>query len=190
MYAALRTHGHHSLLTGVDSPARLLARAAELGLPALALCDVDTLSGLHDFLRAEDRGVRRIVGAELSDPRGEPGRVIALVRDEQGFQNLCKLVSARQLGGDPGDPSARVPANLAASGAGANAAGADDAAEPRFDLVSAVARHQRGLTFIVDHPRLAFALAERVPKEFLYVAIAPGCLRRAARARVERAGPQ
>ena len=39
MYVPLRVHGHHSMLTGVDSPAELVARAAELGLPALALVD-------------------------------------------------------------------------------------------------------------------------------------------------------
>ena len=52
MYAPLRVHGHHSMLTGVDSPAALVARARELGLEALALCDVDTLAGVVEFLNA------------------------------------------------------------------------------------------------------------------------------------------
>ena len=56
MYVPLRVHGWHSLLTGVDPPAALLERAAELGLPALALCDVDTLSGSFEFLRAARTG--------------------------------------------------------------------------------------------------------------------------------------
>src|SRR5688572_5668221 len=93
VYAPLRVHGHHSLLTGVDAPSVLLARAAELGLPALALADVDTLGGTVEFLRAASRaGVRPIVAAELSDPSGAAGRLVALVEDERGWRNLCKLV--------------------------------------------------------------------------------------------------
>jgi len=168
MYVPLRTHGWHSLLTGVDAPARLLVRAAELGLPALALCDVDTLGGSVDFLRAAAQrgGPRPILGAEISDPTGRPGRVVALVEDERGYRNLCKLVSARQLGDDPGAarPEELVPA--------------------RFDLVEAAARFHEGLFLLVDHPRLVFALAERVPRERLFVAVAPAGLAKRARATV------
>ena len=52
MYIPLRVHGHHSLLTGTDSPAQLLSRARELNLGALALTAVDGASGMVDFLRA------------------------------------------------------------------------------------------------------------------------------------------
>ncbi|MEQ1893924.1 MAG: PHP domain-containing protein, partial [Planctomycetota bacterium] len=139
-YVPLRSHGWHSLLTGVDAPGELLARAAELGLDTLFLTDVDTLAGLVDVLRAAERlgSVRARVGAELSEPDGRPGRAIVLAQDERGHRNLLKLVSARQLGDDPG------------------ARGAELAPE-RFDLVEALARFQAGLTVLVDHPRLAFA---------------------------------
>src|SRR5262245_37657453 len=111
MYLPLRVHGHHSMLTGVDSPRALVERAGALGLSGLALVDVDTLAGLVDFLRAarsfrerSGRPFRAVVGAEISDPSGEPGRVVALVESAQGWRNLCKLVSARALGDDPGVP--------------------------------------------------------------------------------------
>ena len=45
MYVPLRVHGHHSLLTGIDPPGFLLERAQGLGLPAMALADVDSLAG-------------------------------------------------------------------------------------------------------------------------------------------------
>ena len=64
MYVPLRVHGHHSMLTGVDAPRTLLERARELGLPALALCDVDTLTGVVDFLLAA-----RAVGGRAPDRR-------------------------------------------------------------------------------------------------------------------------
>ncbi len=170
MYVPLRTHGWHSLLTGVDPPEALLERAGELGLPALALTDVDTLAGSTHFLRAAERlgGPRPILGAELSDPAGRPGRVVALVRDERGYASLCRLVSARALGDDPGAEGARLEGPEA------------------FDLALAAARFQEGLTLCVDHPWLAFALAERVPRERLLVAVSPAALARRAAARDAR----
>lgn len=172
MYVPLRTHGWHSLLTGVDPPAALLARAAELGLPALALTDVDSLAGSVDFLQASAKrpGPRPILGAELSDPSGRPGRVIALASDAQGYRNLCKLVSARQLGGDPGDRAEHE----------------RGLAPERFELVAAAERFQEGLFLLVDHPRLALALAGRVPARRLFVAVSPAALARRPDARRAR----
>src|SRR5262245_25001843 len=137
----------------------------ELALPAMALTDVDSLGGLVDFLKAAERmkGARPIVGAEISDPSGKPGRVVALVESEQGYRNLCKLVSARQLGDDPGERGAEL-------------------VPERFELVEAAERFQQGLSLLVDHPRLAFALAERVPRERLFVAVSPASLAKRARA--------
>ncbi|MBK7874163.1 MAG: DNA polymerase III subunit alpha [Planctomycetes bacterium] len=169
MYAPLRVHGHHSMLTGVDSPAALVARARELGFEALALCDVDTIAGVVEFLNAvraanEDGAraapLRAIVGAELSDPSGTPGRVVALVENETGWRNLCKLVSARHLGDDPGRPGARL------DGPG------------HFRLADQVVRHREGLIFLVDHPRLLVQLTGRVDARSLFAAIAPAALAR------------
>lgn len=175
-YAALRVHGWHSLLTGVDAPEVLLKRAQELGLSALALTDVDTLSGVVEFLQAHARmenlggqpPPRALVGAELSDPGGKPGRVIALVAEEIGWGNLCRLVSARRLGDDPGDAEAELN-------------GPED-----FDLAAAARRWHRGLFLLVDHPRLAFALAGRVPAERLLVAISPAALAKVSKRRSTR----
>ncbi|MDE0916362.1 MAG: PHP domain-containing protein, partial [Planctomycetota bacterium] len=93
MYIPLRVHGHHSLLTGTDSPAQLLSRARELNLGALALTDVDSVTGLVDFLRAAQAAsaapttCRPILGAEISDDGGRPGRLVILVQSEQGYAN-------------------------------------------------------------------------------------------------------
>ena len=188
MYVPLRVHGHHSLLTGVDAPAALVERAAALGLPAMALADVDQLSGLVDFLKAAEAtatragagdvpSLRPIVAAELSDPGSgsgpagsgpagsglRAGRLIALVEDEEGYRNLCRLVTARQVGGGPGVSPLE-----------------ED--EP-FDLIQAAALHQEGLFFLADHPRLLLGLYGRVPPERLFAAISPASLRMAGRDR-------
>ena len=172
MYLPLRVHGHHSMLTGVDSPARLVERAVELGLPGLALSDVDTLSGLVDFLLAARRAVERgasfhpIVAAEISDPSGEPGRLVALVESAPGWRNLCKLVSARQLGRDPGVRGAPGGSEVPAAG------------PEGFRLVESAVRHQEGLVFLADHPRLLVELSGRVDARSLFAAISPAALRK------------
>jgi hypothetical protein len=165
-------------LTCDEAPGALLARARELGLSALALCDVDTTAGLVELLQASrQEAVRPILGAEISEPQpdGRPGRVIALVRDEAGYRNLCRLVSARRLGDDPGAPEEPLQG------------GSGDL--ERFDLASAVERFQAGLTFLVDHPRLVYALAPRLARRRLLVAIAPAALAKRATGDARRVGP-
>ncbi|MCA9001586.1 MAG: PHP domain-containing protein, partial [Planctomycetes bacterium] len=63
MYVPLRAHSHHSLLTGVGSPLDWVRRAEALGLPALGLCEVDSLGGMVEFLQAaQGSSVRPIIG--------------------------------------------------------------------------------------------------------------------------------
>ncbi len=172
MYIPLRTHSHYSLLTGVDSPAQLLERARELEIPALALCDVDTLSGLVDFLRAAERqraedpkrAVRAIVGAEISDPCGGEGRVVALVASERGYANLCRVLTARHLGPGLGREGALI-------GDDARGRGAET-----FRRVDALVRWHEGLFLLVDHPRLLIALHGRIPARQLFAAISTAAL--------------
>jgi DNA-directed DNA polymerase III PolC len=178
LYAPLRVHGVHSLLTGVDRPRRLLERAAELGAPALALTDVGNLAGLVEFLQAaealaaEGRATPRpIVGAELSDGGARPGRLVALVENAAGYRQLCKLVSAAALGADPG------------------ARGADLPGPERFDLIDAAVRHREGLVFLADHPRLLYGLKERLRDEQLFAALSPAGGGAAPRGTLARARP-
>ena len=185
MYVPLRVHGHHSLLTGINSPAELLGRASELRIGALALADIDTTAGHVEFIEAAralaeknpERAVRAILAAEITpapsstaNPTEEqaPGRLIALVENERGYQNLNKLVSARHLGGDPGDTQASLEG------------------PESFERVECAVRFQEGLIYIVDHPRLALELAGRVPAEQLFVGVSPASLQRRVHVRQER----
>jgi len=78
----LVVHSAYSLLWGVPTPRRLVERAAEAGIHALALTDRNGLYGLPVFLReCRERGVRPIVGAELA---AGWGRVVVIVRDRGG----------------------------------------------------------------------------------------------------------
>jgi predicted metal-dependent phosphoesterase TrpH len=60
-------HVHSSASDGTDAPARVVARARELGLAAIALTDHDTVGGLSEAFEAGHRlGIDVIPGIELS----------------------------------------------------------------------------------------------------------------------------
>jgi error-prone DNA polymerase len=106
-----------SIKEGAFSPEDLARRAAELGMPAVALADRDGLYGAARFADACEReGVRPILGASLTvrDPGTLPlshpaGRradasVVVLAQDAIGFANLCRLITDAHMTGDRGDP--------------------------------------------------------------------------------------
>ena len=159
-YVPLRVHGHHSFLAGVDSPQELLERAAILGLPALALTDIDHCAGAVELLQAAEelKGTRPIIGAELSDPSGQPGRAICLVESAEGWRNLCRLLSARQLGCDPGASDTETPS------------------PSDFDLIDALREWNEGLIILVDHPRLLLGLMNRLSPRQVLAALSPAAL--------------
>src|SRR5437773_8351647 len=67
MYVELHTASAFSFLQGASLPEALVARAAELGYPALALVDRDGVYGAPRFHKAAlAAGLRPIIGAELT----------------------------------------------------------------------------------------------------------------------------
>ena len=86
-------------------PKTIAERAAALGFPAIALTDRNGLYGAMPFSDAcAAKGVQPIVGAMLgvARPRDVGGSAIIdwlalLAKDDAGYSNLCKLVSAAHL---------------------------------------------------------------------------------------------
>jgi DNA polymerase III alpha subunit len=69
-YVELHAHSCYSLLDGASSPEALVAQAAALGMPALALTDHDAVYGAVPFVEAaKQAGIKPILGAET-----DPGR--------------------------------------------------------------------------------------------------------------------
>jgi error-prone DNA polymerase len=68
-------------------------------MPALALVDRDGVYGAPRFYRAMTRlGLRAIVGSEITLADG--ARLPLLVEDQEGYQNLCRLITEVKLRGD------------------------------------------------------------------------------------------
>src|SRR4051795_2749256 len=111
-YVELHAHSSYSFLDGASLPEELAVQAAELGYPALALTDHDGLYGSLEFAHAAKHfGVRPITGAEVTLADGS--HVTLLVETQQGYSNLCRLLTAahahtRPLGKEsqpPADPA-------------------------------------------------------------------------------------
>ncbi|NLE99846.1 MAG: DNA polymerase III subunit alpha [Anaerolineales bacterium] len=100
-FAELHAHSDHSLLDGVCSPEELAARAAELGLPALALTDHDGLYGAVRFVRAaQEVGLKPILGAEMT--LTDETHLTLLIENARGYTNLCRLVTLARKGREKG----------------------------------------------------------------------------------------
>jgi DNA polymerase-3 subunit alpha len=96
-FVPLHVKSHYSLGCGTASVRKLVDRAAALGLPAIGLTDLENLYGQVVFHRlARARGIRPITGVELRGAEGHD-RLVLLVRNHQGYANLCRIITRRRL---------------------------------------------------------------------------------------------
>ncbi|MDQ2622110.1 MAG: PHP domain-containing protein, partial [Actinomycetota bacterium] len=95
-YVELHCHSSFSFLDGASSPLELAGRAAELGYPALGLVDHDGVWGSMEFAAAcKSVGIKAITGTELTvSERGRLFHLTLLVKDQTGYANLCRLLTA------------------------------------------------------------------------------------------------
>jgi error-prone DNA polymerase len=92
MFVELHAKSAFSFLEATALPEALAGRAVALGQPALALVDADGVYGAPAFYRACTRlGITPLVGAEVSLADG--GRLPLLVEDQEGYKNLCRLLT-------------------------------------------------------------------------------------------------
>jgi DNA polymerase-3 subunit alpha len=96
-FVHLRVHSQYSLEDGLAKPAQLVARARELGMPAIAITDWHNLFGLVKFYReANKAGIKPLVGSDVriqSASHPDPHVATLLVADKTGYLNLCRLIS-------------------------------------------------------------------------------------------------
>jgi error-prone DNA polymerase len=101
-YIELHARSAFSFLRGSAQPEAVVARAAEVDMPALALCDRD---GVYGSARAEhaakEHGPRAIVGSEVTM---EDGSVLPLlVESRTGYRNLCQMLTRAKLRAPKGE---------------------------------------------------------------------------------------
>jgi error-prone DNA polymerase len=103
-YVELHCRSAFSFLRGGSLPEQLAEKAAELGIPAVAVCDRDGVYGAPRFFgRAKEMGIRPIIGAELTM---EDKTVLpVLVKSRTGYENLCQLLTRAHLRNEKGKAS-------------------------------------------------------------------------------------
>src|SRR5258708_20187278 len=96
MYVELHAQSAFSFLEGSSLPEELAGRAAEVGLPALAILDRDNLSVAPRFHAAAKKGgIKAHIGAEVTCTDGR--RYPLLAESRTGYQNLCRLITPINL---------------------------------------------------------------------------------------------
>jgi DNA polymerase-3 subunit alpha len=103
-FVHLHLHTEFSLVDSTVRIARLMERAADDGMPAVAMTDQNNLFGLVKFYRrAIANGVKPIVGADLrilnEDDKDRPYHLIVLCQDNDGYRNLSRLITRAHIEG-------------------------------------------------------------------------------------------
>ncbi len=110
-FVHLHVHTEYSLLDGFSNVKKLVKRAKEMGMPAVAITDHGTMFGVVDFFNAaRAAGIKPIIGLESylaprqmgeRDPKLDKHayHMLLLAENETGYQNLLQIASAAQLEG-------------------------------------------------------------------------------------------
>ena len=110
-FVHLHVHSQYSVLDGFSSIKKLISRAKEMEMPAVALTDHGTMFGVIDFFNtAVKAGIKPIIGLETYvAPRSmmekharldkKSAHLLLLAENMAGYKNLLKIASASQLDG-------------------------------------------------------------------------------------------
>ncbi len=111
-FVHLHLHTQYSLLDGAIRPEALIALAREYRMPAIAITDHGNLFGAVEFYqKAMAKGIKPIIGCEVyvapgsrtdrtASSRGEAAfHLVLLVKNQKGYQNLCRLLTKAYLEG-------------------------------------------------------------------------------------------
>src|SRR5712692_9629973 len=110
-FVHLHNHTEYSLLDGASRIPAMVARAAELEMPALGLTDHGVMYGaIHFYKACKEAGIKPIVGCEVYvAPRSrlmregrvdrDPSHLTLLAASHEGYLNLMKLCTVGQMEG-------------------------------------------------------------------------------------------
>ncbi len=97
-FVHLRVHSEYSVTDGMVQIDKLVASVKADAQPACALTDLGNLFGLVKFYQsARAKGIKPVCGVDAFvaplDEKDPPARLLLLVRNRQGYLNLCELLS-------------------------------------------------------------------------------------------------
>ncbi len=109
-FVPLHNHSDYSLLDGASQLPRMVKRAKELNMPALALTDHGVMYGAIELFKlCKSEGIKPIIGNEMyvingsiDDPQPKKERryhLVVLAKNKIGYKNLVKLTTISHLRG-------------------------------------------------------------------------------------------
>lgn len=110
-FVHLHVHTEYSLLDGLSNIKKIVKRAKEMDMPALAITDHGTMFGVIEFYKtAIETGIKPIIGIEaylaarsmeLRDSKldKKSSHLLLLAENQAGYQNLLNIATAAQLDG-------------------------------------------------------------------------------------------
>lgn len=95
----LHLHSAYSLAEGAIKTKDLVKACVKGGMPAVAVTDTNNMFGALEFaIEAKKAGLQPIIGAQVS--LEDESQLVLLVQDDEGYRNLCKLISDAYMLGD------------------------------------------------------------------------------------------
>jgi DNA polymerase III subunit alpha len=109
-FVHLHNHSEFSLLDGATKIKDMVKYATQMEMPAIALTDHGVMYGAFEFYKeAKKAGIKGLIGCELyvatrgrkdRDPKKDGNRhLVAIAKNNTGYQNLMKLTTAASLEG-------------------------------------------------------------------------------------------
>lgn len=110
-FTHLHVHTEYSLLDGAARIKDLISHAKELGMDSIAITDHGAMFGVIEFYKeCKKQGIKPIIGCEVytaarkmtdkePDKDKHQGHLILLAKNETGYKNLIKIVSAGYIKG-------------------------------------------------------------------------------------------
>jgi DNA polymerase-3 subunit alpha len=105
-FVHLHVHTEYSLLDGANRISDLVERVVALGMDSVAITDHGVMYGVVEFYKkAVEKGIKPIIGCEVYTARrtrfdrepgidSEQGHLVLLAKNNDGYKNLMKMVSA------------------------------------------------------------------------------------------------
>lgn len=98
----LRLHTEFSISDGIVRINEVIAKALELGMPALGIADLMNLFGTIKFYSAcQEVGIKPIIASDIwlenITDRNQPNRLLLIVKNHEGYKQLCDLLTRAHL---------------------------------------------------------------------------------------------
>ena len=97
----VHVHTNHSLLQSAVKIDELIERCKAENIPAVAVTDTNSMAGLIQFIKkANEEKIKPLLGAYIDDPVKYEQYILLIAKNNQGYSDLCKIITQRKLNDD------------------------------------------------------------------------------------------